>query len=119
MATQTYIPDDIRSLLDRAARNLQQGKHGSASTLLWQAAATSIKYAAKSRGKTLRTESDMESFIGALDAKVPPGVGLMAGYLNALEFKANGSGDLLDFNDVVFYEPVIQEFVTEILELPV
>ena len=119
MATQTAIPHHIRQLLDQASQRLLQGSHSDASSLLWQAAEASIKHAAKSRGKTLRTESDMESFIGALDAKVPPGVGLMAGYLNALEFKANGSGDLLDFTDVVFYEPVIRDFVTEILELPV
>ena len=119
MTTATTMPDNIRSLLDRAALHLQQGKHGDASALLWQAAAASIRYAAQSRGETLRTDSEMESFIDALDATVPPGVGLMAGYLNALEFKANGNGDLMDCEDVVFYEPVIKDFVSEILELPI
>ena len=119
MATQTAIPGHIRQLLDQASWRLLQGSHGDASTLLWQAAEASIKHAAKSRGKTLRTDAEVESFVAALDARVPPGFGLMSGYLNALEFKANGSGDLLDFADVVFYEPVIQEFVTEILELSV
>ena len=119
MATQTAIPDPIRQLLDQATRRLLQGSHGDASTLLWQAAEASVKYAATARGKTLRTDAELESFVAALDDKVPPGFGLMSGYLNALEFKANASGDLLDFADVAFYEPVIQDFVAEILDLPV
>ena len=121
MTAPTAIPDPIRQLLDRAGIRLLQGSHGDASTLLWQAADAAIKHAAKTRGQTLRTEADMESFVDMLDAQVPPGFGLMAGYLNALEFQRNGDsdGDLLDFDDVVFYEPVIRGFVTEILELPV
>ena len=119
MTTPTAIPDPIRQLLDRAGIRLLQGSHGDASALLWQAADAAIKHAAKTRGKTLRTEAEMESFVDALDAQVPPGFGLMAGYLNALEFQRNCDGDLLDFEDVAFYEPVIKGFVTEILELPV
>ena len=119
MTTPTAIPDPIRQLLDQAGIRLLQGSHGDASALLWQAADAAIKHAAKTRGKTLRTEAEMESFVDALDAQVPPGFGLMAGYLNALEFQRNCDGDLLDFEDVAFYEPVIKGFVTEILELPV
>lgn len=119
MPHSTILPGPIRQLLNQADLSLLQGRHCAASTLLWQAAAASINHAARSRGKTLRTESDIETFVNALDATVPPGVGLMAGYLNALEFKANGNGDLLDFDDVVFYEPVIKDFVIAILELPV
>lgn len=119
MTTPTAIPDPIRQLLDRAGIRLLQGSHGDASALLWQAADAAIKHAAKTRGKTLRTEAEMESFVDALDAQIPPGFGLMSGYLNALEFKANGAGQRMDFEDVVFYEPVIKSFVIEILELPV
>ena len=119
MTTQTAIPDHIRLLLDQAGLRLLQGSHGDASALLWQAAEASINHAAKTRGKVLRTEAEVESFVDALDAQVPPGFGLMSGYLNALEFQRNGDGDVLDFEDVVFYEPVIKGFVIRILELPV
>lgn len=118
MATQTYIPDDIRSLLDRAARNLQQGKHGSASTLLWQAAATSIRQAAQQRGQQILSENQMEAFIENLDRQVPPGFSLLSGYLNALEFKTNGDGQRMDRESVEFYEPVIHSFIARLLAVP-
>ena len=118
MTTQTAIPDHIRQLLDGASRRLLQGSHGDASALLWQAAEASIKHAAKTRGQTLRTEAEVESFVDALDAQVPPGFGLMSGYLNALEFKTNGDGQRMDWGTVEFYEPVIHSFIARLLEVP-
>ena len=118
MPTPTAIPAPIPQLLDQAGIRLLQGSHGDASALLWQAADAAIKHAAKTRGQTLRTEAEMESFVDALDAQVPPGFGLMSGYLNALEFKTNGAGQRMDWGTVEFYEPVIRSFVARLLEVP-
>ncbi len=60
---------------------------------------------------------DVEPFIDSLDRQVDPGLGLMAGYLNALEFEANRDGQRLDFEDVVLYEPVIRSFIVELLAM--
>lgn len=118
MPSPTTLPDSIRSLLDRAALNLQQGKHGPASTLLWQAAETSIRQAAYQRGQQLLSENQMEAFIEKLDRQVPPGFSLLSGYLNALEFKTNGDGQRMDWETVEFYEPVIHSFIARLLGVP-
>ena len=39
----------------------------------------------------------------------------MSAYLISLEYQANGDGDLLDLEDVVFYEPVIRSFIVDLL----
>lgn len=118
MPSPTTLPDDIRTLLDRAARNLHQGEHGPASALLWQAAETSIRQAAQRRGQRLFSENQMEAFIEKLDRQVPPGFSLFSGYLNALEFKTNGDGQRMDWETVAFYEPVIHSFIARLLVVP-
>ena len=55
----------------------------------------------------------MEPFIDSLEQKT--GIPLVSGYLNALEFRRNGDGDLMDLEDVVFYEPVIRSFIVDLL----
>ena len=115
--TKTPIPQNIQSLLDRADLSLLRGKHGEASTLLWKATEAAIRQAALARGHKLRSldYDDVEPFIDYLDQQLDPGVGLMSAYLISLEYQANGDGDLLDLEDVVFYEPVIRSFIVDLL----
>ena len=119
MPAEIAIPENIRSLLNRADLSLLRGKHGQASTLLWKATEAAIQQAALARGHKLHSSNydDVEPFIESLDRQVDPGLGLMAGYLNALEFEANGDGQRLDFEDVVFYEPVIRSFIVDLLAM--
>ena len=115
--TENPIPQNIQSLLDRADLSLLRGKHGEASTLLWKATEAAIRQAALARGHKLRSldYDDVEPFIDNLDQQLDPGVGLMSAYLISLEYQANGDGDLLDLEDVVFYEPVIRSFIVDLL----
>ena len=115
--TKTPIPQNIQSLLDRADLSLLRGKHGEASTLLWKATEAAIRQAALARGHKLRSldYDDVEPFIDYLDQQLDPGVGLMSAYLISLEYQANVDGDLLDLEDVVFYEPVIRSFIVDLL----
>lgn len=117
MTAKTVVPENIRALLDQADLSLLQGKHGEASTLFWKATAAAIEQAASARGHKLRSldYDDVEPFIDNLDQQVDPGVGLMAAYLVTLEFKANGDGQRMDFEDVAFYEPVIRSFIIDLL----
>ncbi len=119
MTTETPIPDNIQALLDRADLSLLRGKHGEASTLLWKATEAAIKQAASTRGHKLRSldYDDVEPFINSLDQQLPPGVGLMAAYLITLEYQRNGDGDLLDLEDVVFYQPVVFSFIIDLLAM--
>ena len=119
MTAESPIPENIQSLLDHADLSLLRGKHGEASTLLWKATEAAIKQAALARGHKLHSSNydDVEPFIDSLDRQVDPGLGLMAGYLNALEFQANGDGQRLDFEDVAFYEPVIRSFIIDLLAM--
>ena len=119
MMPEGPIPENIRSLLDRAEANLRAGQHGDASTLFWQAAATAIRQAAQQRGQKLVSEEQMAAFIERLDPQVPPGFSLLSGYLNALEFKTNGAGHRMDRDTVAFYEPVIHSFIKRLLGVPV
>ena len=115
--TENPIPQNIQTLLDRADLSLLRGKHGEASTLLWKATEAAIRQAALARGHKLRSldYDDVEPFIDNLDQQLDPGVGLMSAYLISLEYQANGDGDLLDLEDVVFYEPVIRSFIVDLL----
>ena len=115
--TKNPIPENIQSLLDRADLSLLRGKHGEASTLLWKATEAAIRQAAHNRGHKLRSSDydDVEPFIDSLDQELDPGIGLMSAYLITLEYQANGEGDLLDLEDVVFYEPVIRSFIIDLL----
>ncbi len=117
MSDEPAIPESIQSLLDRADLSLLRGKHGEASTLFWKATEAAIKQAASARGHNLRSldYDDVEPFIDNLDQQLDPGVGLMSAYLISLEYQANGDGDLLDLEDVVFYEPVIRSFIVDLL----
>ena len=109
------LPENIQTLLDRADLSLLRGKHGEASTLFWKATESAIQQAALARGHQLRSldYDDVEPFIDSLEQKT--GVPLVSGYLNALEFERNGEGDLMDLEDVVFYEPVIRSFMARLL----
>ena len=115
MTTKNVIPENIQSLLDRADLSLLRGKHGEASTLFWKATEAAIKQAASARGHKLRSleYDDVEPFIDGMEQKT--GIPLVSGYLNALEFERNGDGDLMDLEDVVFYEPVIRSFIARLL----
>ena len=117
MTTKNVIPENIQSLLDQADLSLLRGKHGEASNYFWKATETAIKQAAADRGHNLRSleYDDVEPFIDHLDQQLDPGVGLMSAYLISLEYQANGDGDLLDLEDVVFYEPVIRSFIIDLL----
>ena len=117
MTTKDVIPENIQTLLDRADLSLLRGKHGEASTLFWKATEAAIKQAASARGHKLASSEydDVEPFIDYLDQQLDPGVGLMSAYLISLEYQANGDGDLLDLEDVVFYEPVIRSFIVDLL----
>lgn len=119
MTTKNPIPQNIQTLLDRANLSLLRGKHGEASTLFWKATEAAIKQAAHAHGHKLASSEydDVEPFIDGLDQQLPAGVGLMAAYLITLEFEANGDGDLLDLEDVVFYEPVIRSFIIDLLAM--
>ena len=119
MMSEGPIPENIRSLLDRAEASLCADQHGDASTLLWQAAAAAIRQAARRRGQKLVSEEQMAAFVEQLDPQVPPGFSLMSGYLNALEFKTNDAGNRMDWDTVAFYEPVIRSFIKRLLGLPV
>ena len=59
----------------------------------------------------------MEPFIDVLDQQLDPGVGLMAAYLITLEYHRNSDGDLLDLEDVVFYQPVVHSFIIDLLTM--
>ena len=115
MTTKNVIPENIQALLDRADLSLLRGKHGEASTLLWKATEAAIQQAAHDRGHKLLSSryDDVEPFIDGLEQKT--GVPLVSGYLNALEFERNGDGDLMDIEDVAFYEPVIRSFIARLL----
>ncbi|MCY3692274.1 MAG: hypothetical protein OXI54_09560 [Chloroflexota bacterium] len=115
MTTKDVIPENIQTLLDRADLSLLRGKHGEASTLFWKATEAAIQQAAAARGHKLRSleYDDVEPFIDGMERKT--GVPLVSGYLNALEFERNGDGDLMDLEDVVFYEPVIRSFISRLL----
>ena len=115
MTTKNVIPENIQSLLDRADLSLLRGKHGEASTLFWKATEAAIKQAASARGHKLPSleYDDVEPFIDGMEQKT--GIPLVSGYLNALEFERNGDGDLMDLEDVVFYEPVIRSFIARLL----
>ncbi len=119
MTTKSVIPENIQSLLDRADLSLLRGKHGEASTFFWKATEAAIKQTAHAYGHKLASSEydDVEPFIDGLDQQLPAGVGLMAAYLITQEFKANGDGDLMDLEDVVFYEPVIRSFITDLLTM--
>ena len=115
MPAETGIPENIQALLDRADLSLLRGKHGEASTFFWKATEAAIKRAASARGHKLRSldYDDVEPFIDGMEQIT--GVPLVSGYLNALEFERNGDGDLMDLEDVVFYEPVIRSFIARLL----
>ena len=117
--TKNPIPPNIQSLLDRADLSLLRGKHGEASTYLWKATEAAIRQAAQARGHKLRSSDydDVEPFIDSLDQQLDPGVGLMGAYLITLEYQMNGDGDLLDLEDVVFYEPVVRSFIIDLLAM--
>ena len=119
MLADGALPENIQSLLDRADLSLLRGKHGEASTFFWKATEAAIKQAASARGHKLHSldYDDVEPFIDSLDQQLPPGVGLMAAYLITLEYQRNGDGDLLDLEDVVFYEPVIRSFIVDLLAM--
>ncbi|MDE2786046.1 MAG: hypothetical protein OXL37_05220 [Chloroflexota bacterium] len=113
------LPENIRSLLDRADLSLLRGKHGEASTFFWKATEAAIEQAASARGHKLRSldYDDVEPFIDSLDQQLDPGVGLMAAYLITLEYQRNSDGDLLDLEDVVFYQPVVHSFIIDLLAM--
>lgn len=117
--TGNPIPENIQSLLDRADLSLLRGKHGEASTLFWKATEAAIRQAAHARGHKLHSLNydDVEPFIDSLDRKLDPGVGLMSGYLITLEYQRNSDGDLLDLEDVVFYQPVVHSFISDLLAI--
>ena len=56
---------------------------------------------------------DVEPFIDSLEQQT--GIPLVSGYLITLEYEANGDGDLLDLEDVVFYQPVVRSFLSRLL----
>ncbi len=116
MPDENLIPENIQSLLDRADLSLLRGKHGEASSFFWKATEAAIKQAASARGHKLRSleYDDVEPFIDSLEQRT--GTPLVSGYLNALEFERNGDGDLLDLEDVVFYEPVIRSLIVRLLD---
>ena len=115
MLADGILPENIQSLLDQADLSLLRGKHGEASTFFWKATEAAIKQAALAHGHDLASSEydDVEPFIDNLEQKT--GVPLVSGYLNALEFERNGDGDLMDLEDVVFYEPVIRSFIARLL----
>ena len=117
MATKNLIPQNIQTLLDQADLSLLRGKHGEASTFFWKATEAAIRQAALAHGHKLRSldYDDVEPFIDNLERKT--GVPLVSGYLNAMEFERNGDGDLMDLEDVVFYEPVIRSFIARFLAM--
>ena len=119
MPTKITIPQDIQSLLDQADLSLLRGKHGEASTFFWKATEAAIKQAALVRGHKLRSLDyhDVEPFIDSIDHQFDSGAGLMSGYLITLEYQRNGDGDLLDLEDVVFYEPVVRSFIVDLLAM--
>ena len=119
MSTKSTIPQDIQSLLDQADLSLLRGKHGEASTFFWKATEAAIRQAALAHGHKLRSldYDDVEPFIDSLDQQLDPGVGLMAAYLITLEYQRNSDGDLLDLEDVVFYEPVVRSFIIDLLAM--
>ena len=41
----------------------------------------------------------------------------MAAYLITLEYQRNSDGDLLDLEDVVFYQPVVYSFIIDLLAM--
>lgn len=119
MMPEDTLPENIQALLDRADLSLLRGKHGVASTFFWKATEAAIKQAAAARGHKLRSlgYDDVEPFIDGLDQQLDPGVGLMAAYLITLEYQRNSDGDLLDLEDVVFYQPVVHSFIIDLLAM--
>lgn len=115
MLADGALPENVQSLLDRADLSLLRGKHGEASTFFWKATEAAIKQAASVRGHKLGSTEydDVEPFIDGLEQKT--GVPLVSGYLITLEYQANGDGDLLDLEDVAFYEPVVRSFISRLL----
>ncbi|MYC31852.1 MAG: hypothetical protein F4X64_01595 [Chloroflexi bacterium] len=117
MTTKNVIPENIQTLLDQADLSLLRGKHGEASTFFWKATEAAIQQVASARGHKLASfeYDDVEPFIDSMEQKT--GVPLVSGYLNALEFAQNSDGDLMDLDDVVFYEPVIRSFIARLLAI--
>ncbi len=119
MTAKSIIPENIQSLLDQADLSLLRGKHGEASTFFWKATEAAIKQAALAHGHKLASTEydDVEPFIDSLDQQLDPEVGLMGAYLITLEYQRNGDGDLLDLEDVVFYQPVVHSFIIDLLAM--
>ena len=119
MTPEGTLPENIQALLDRADLSLLRGKHGEASTFFWKATEAAIQQAALAHGHKLRSSDydDVEPFIDSLDRKLDLGVGLMSGYLITLEYQRNSDGDLLDLEDVVFYQPVVHSFIIDLLAI--
>ena len=117
MTPEDTLPENIQALLDRADLSLLRGKHGEASTFFWKATEAAIKQAALARGHKLGSlgYDDVEPFIDGLEQKT--GVPLVSGYLITLEYQRNGDGDLLDLEDVVFYQPVVHSFIIDLLAM--
>lgn len=115
MLTENSIPEHIQSLLDQADLSLLRGKHGEASTFFWKATEAAIEQAASARGHKLRSldYDDVEPFIDSLERRT--GIPLVSGYLITLEYHRNCDGDLLDLEDVAFYEPVVRSFISRML----
>ena len=115
MTAKSIIPENIQSLLDQADLSLLRGKHGEASTFFWKATEAAIRQAALAHGHKLASSEydDVEPFIDSLEQKT--GIPLVSGYLITLEYEANGDGDLLDLEDVAFYEPVVRSFISRLL----
>ena len=116
MSAETGIPEHIQSLLNRADLSLLRGKHGEASTLFWKATEAAIGQAALAHGHKLHSlgYDDVEPFIDNLEQKT--GIPLVSGYLITLEYQRNSDGDLLDLEDVAFYQPVIHSFIARLLD---
>ena len=119
MTTKIPIPENIQSLLDRADLSLLRGKHSEASTFFWKATEAAIQQAALAHGHKLASSEydDVEPFIDSIDQQFDSGSGLMSAYLITLEYQRNGDGDLLDLEDVVFYEPVVHSFIIDLLAI--
>ena len=115
MTAKSIIPENIQSLLDRADLSLLRGKHGEASTFFWKATEAAIRQTALAHGHKLASSEyeEVEPFIDSLEQQT--GIPLVSGYLITLEYQANGDGDLLDLEDVVFYEPVVRSFISRLL----
>ena len=109
MTGQHYTPASQR-FLAQARRELSAGDLAQASEKGWGATSQILKAIAEQRGWEHNSHRHLHQIASRLRA-LPSNTSL------TLEYQRNGQGDLLDLEDVVFYQPVVHSFIIDLLAI--